>query len=246
MLQQACSELIVFFFCPCIDFYTFFFVPAASSFYFQRSENALCNKAVLSPPWTSRSEVSCIAECKSRFGDSCRNVVFNTHTMACTPVYPLSRDDPSLPSQPGDVFYTETVAPTLACDTAAGFQLREACGTGACLLHRSKTTYYQAVSDCSNKAAILFQPDTHERFALLEQIFSGQAWAGLHKVSGSWVWQSGHSVDFEFYNFMWSPGQPDTSNNELCVSYAYWDPFDKFHDYACGHSFEYFLSRTIE
>ena len=202
--------------------------------------DAECIKAQLSPPWTAKNELTCIAECKSRFQDRCRNVVFNSQSLACTPVHPMSRDDPSLASDPGDVLYSQGDGRFLKCDTAAGFQLYQKCGTAVCLLPVVVgANYLDAKSDCEGRQATMFSPNTAERFSLLQTVVAGNAsfhtymWVGLTKTGQTWAWVNGDSADTDLYKLnLWAMGQPDNTYMELCAFYSYIFP-QKLQDSSC-------------
>ncbi|GFR66807.1 vitelline coat lysin M7 [Elysia marginata] len=204
-----------------------------------------CVKGRLSPPWPAQTKIACFAECQNRFQDRCRNVVYNTHTHACAPVHPKSRDDPVLDSEPGDVLYSRDTRRSLVCDSAAGFQLYHLCGAAVCILSFSVTLNYQnATAECAARNSKLFMPNTFERFALLEVVSPEYTWAGLTKVGDAWVWESGDAVETDFYNFMWSSGQPN-GPEERCGALTYDVFLDKLHDWPCVAQHRFVCEQSV-
>ncbi|KAK3798990.1 hypothetical protein RRG08_063339 [Elysia crispata] len=212
-----------------------------SSYYFTVNNDAECIKAQLSPPWTAKNEFTCIAECKSRFQDRCRNVLFNNQSLACTPVHPMSRDDPSPGFQPGDILFSEDMTRYLACDTAAGFKVYQECGQAVCALQSSvKATYSNAKAACQAQNATVYSPNTYERFGLLNTLMSENSinnWIGLTRVDISWVWETGDVVQPEFASFMWGVGQPNLNPGDFCTLKLY--GVQKLHDSKCINEYRY-------
>ena len=215
---------------------------------FKANRDESCIKAQLAPSWSTRNYISCVTECKHRFRDRCRNLFYNTHTLTCTPVHPMARDQPTLRAQPGEVLYSQTHGQFLECDTARGFVLAQTCGAAACVWSSVwGGTYSYAKADCEQKNAILFMPNTYERFALLEFITSRGTWVGLIKAGATFKWQNGESVDPAFAQFMWTAGQPgNVDNGEDCG--VYWRngyfAVSKFHDMSCFASFRYICEQN--
>ncbi|RUS81656.1 hypothetical protein EGW08_010573 [Elysia chlorotica] len=224
-----------------------------NGFYFDATVDAECTKSQLSLPWTAQNEVSCIAQCKSRHQDECRNVVFNPQSDTCTPVHPTPTDQPGLTSAPGDVLYSQGDGRVLDCDTAAGFRLFQKCGAAACLLPvLIGDGYISARSDCTSRGALMFAPDSAERFALLQAVVAANAsfhtymWVGLTKFGGvnSWSWESGRNADNDLYKlYMWASGQPDNNFMELCAGYSYMLP-QKLMDMSCSLVTIYFCEQN--
>ena len=217
--------------------------------YFKRLDDATCRKARLSPPWSAPNRILCFAECVRRFQNRCRNVLYNTGTSTCTPVYPLAEEDPILESQPGDVHYSLAEERIVDCDTAAGFEIRHECGAVACvLLGSSAKTFSDAKAYCQSRGATLFVPSTYERFALLERLAPGPAetWVGLTKSGRTIVWEQGgyDTLDPEYSRFMWSPGQPNHLTHQNCVVFRYRGYLHKLQDDLCTPSYNFICERN--
>ncbi|GFS18993.1 asialoglycoprotein receptor 1 [Elysia marginata] len=200
--------------------------------------------AALASTWTAKSKTLCIAECVKRFQDRCTNVVFNTDTLDCTPVRPdKSRDSPAPTSLPGDVLYSRAAERDLSCDVAKGFRLYEHCGTAACVFnYASSRSYSFARSYCSSLNAVVFVPNSHERFALLEFIASqlgfSNTWVGLIRADSNspWSWENGKVADPNFLSPLWGIRQPDEYPADLCAKST---QSDKLHDVPCTWGYRF-------
>ena len=108
----------------------------------------------------------------------------------------------------------------MTCDTAAGFQLYKACGAAACLLKTFDIIYFGAVAFCDMKTAIIYHPDTYERFTLLHLVAGNNlTWAGFYSASGIWRWQNrGSAMTAKFHEFMWNPGEAEIPG-EQCARF---------------------------
>ena len=205
--------------------------------YFKPNDETDCLKARLSQPWLSQTKISCIAKCKSRFQTSCRSVLYNTQTLACTPVHPKTLDDARVNFSPGDTLFSQDQEQGLTCDTTAGFQLFTSCGEAVCVFPVDvKTTYANATAACQAMHARLYAPNTYERYRLLELISPKYTWVGLTMLSGdAWRWTTGEAVDPDFEDFMWSVGQPNNLDGlgELCAARTHSVHLDKLHDWPC-------------
>ncbi|KAK3800895.1 hypothetical protein RRG08_017830 [Elysia crispata] len=144
-------------------------------YHYQVNDEANCRKAVLSPPWTSDTNIACVRECRARFQHRCKNILYNNRALTCSPVAPNPRDDPPLVRlKPGDLLYSLQWQRVLQCDTTARFELHSYCGTAVCLLRSSfRLDYEHARADCEERGATLYMPHTAERFALLQNIAQG-------------------------------------------------------------------------
>ncbi|GFS27160.1 C-type lectin [Elysia marginata] len=223
---------------------------ALSNYYFKVNSDVQCRKAELSPPWTSESLVSCVAECRIRFHNRCNNIVYNNLTSACTPVHPMAFSDPVLASQPGDELFS-LQDKELTCDVSAGFQLQQACGASACIRRTTaEKDFEDALDDCKSRGATLFSPDTYERFALLPNIATSdqQTWVGLKKPEPGfdWKWPNGNLILQDFFDFMWSPYQPSHDlSAEKCISYLFKDTSAcKLHDLGCSRNIEFICEQN--
>ncbi|RUS76399.1 hypothetical protein EGW08_015829 [Elysia chlorotica] len=201
-----------------------------------------CRKGRLSAPWTAHNKISCFVQCKSLFQERCRSVIYNSHTRACTPVHPKSLDDPTPPSSPGDVLYSQDDERHLTCDTAAGFQLYSLCGAAACIMPFSTGhTYENAKAQCSAMNSVIYMANTFERYALLEAISPEYSWARVIRSGNAWQSDDGGFLEPDFSSFMWSYGQPNNfeQGSEDCAARTYAVFLDKLHDWPCSAIFRF-------
>ncbi|GFS24791.1 hypothetical protein ElyMa_003425200 [Elysia marginata] len=234
--------------CSCQDLGT------TTSFFFKKTTDDNCRKGQLSSPWTTRSKILCFVECVTRFQDRCTNVVFNSLTLDCTPVHPVSRDVPTLTIQPDDVLYSKVAGRDLNCDTAAGFMLHEKCGTAACISNPIVNKDYDSAKiHCRDVNAFLFMPNTWDKFALLESIVSqshsnSYTWVALFKPGHlpNWFWDHVQleQADANFLSPLWAAHQPNSQLDEVCGFFSNRQANYKLHDASCTGKYRFLCEQN--
>ena len=185
----------------------------------------------MTTPWTAQNSITCIRECKIRFQYNCKDVIYNTKTRACTPVYPKSSDNSTLDPVPGDILHSRIID----CESTAGFRTYEnsAGNLTLCLLISTATVNRtNAESHCQEENGRLYVANTAEKISLVQDLVSkytsNYTWVGLTEVGGSWVWENGEALD---QHFNWGSGEPNGFPEETCVMVSKSEL--SFHDAPC-------------
>ncbi|KAI8778796.1 uncharacterized protein LOC106079420 isoform X2 [Biomphalaria glabrata] len=187
----------------------------------------VCGPQRLGIGWSSRSRMTCVAECRQKFGNQCFGFLYNHQTNQCIPTAGLSPNWTPPTADEGSFYFQDV------CNAYPDFgQLSMGYNTLTVGWFSNPLNYSQAGRSCACLNARLFVANETNRLLIYQAVAFGvtSAWLGLDDIISE-------------NTFIWADGQPFDSYMEEQIFGLFYFNSDT-EDCVARHQLNNFFSET--